>query len=250
MGRPRRHALPPDVPISNSAADRAGRTLRKSIRNGEVSAQDWLAAYQTVVKYRSMHSYPMSRVTTSIRYWVRVVTKDNQLRPSQRHKRMNRIIDKLHRFPQMRLSQMEDIGGCRAVLPTLDQVKGVAERITNRWHGALIIDYTERPKPSGYRAIHVIERRDGRLIEVQLRSQRQDQWAVAVETWASPTVPFNLKDDPDSAPEAVRRYFQVAGEVLALADLGQPADDTLMAELATLQREVTPYVEQAAGGGG
>lgn len=194
-----------------------------------------------------MHSYPMSRVTTSVRYWVRAVTNDNQLRPSQRHKRMNRIINKLHRFPRMRLSQMEDIGGCRVVLPALDQVYGVAERVQARWREAQVIDYIAEPRPSGYRAMHLIERRDGRLIEVQLRTQRQDQWAVAVESWAPPAVSFNLKDEPDSAPRAVRRYFEVAGEVLALADQGEPADDTLMAEFQALGQEIDPLMKRARG---
>jgi GTP pyrophosphokinase len=212
------------------------------VSKGEVSRDEWRAAYQKVVEYRSMHSYPMSRVTTSVRYWVNVTTGDPSLRPSQRHKRMNRIIDKLHRYPRMRLSQMEDIGGCRAVLPSLSDVYGVVGHITKRWPEAEVVDYVAQPKQSGYRAIHVVERRDGRLIEVQLRTRNQDQWAVAVETWAAPAVDFNLKDDPGSAPAVVCRYFQVAGSVLALADLGEVADDSLTAELNRLRQGIQPYI--------
>lgn len=43
-------------------------------------------------------------------------------------------------------------------------------------------DYLEVPRPSGYRAYHLIVHHgeQGRLVEVQLRSQLQHAWAVAV----------------------------------------------------------------------
>jgi ppGpp synthetase/RelA/SpoT-type nucleotidyltranferase len=68
---------------------------------------------------------------------------------------MSRIIDKLLRpgLATMRLSQMEDIGGCRAVLATIDDLRAVEERIRWRWarRGLVdVIDYIDRPKDDGY----------------------------------------------------------------------------------------------------
>lgn len=124
----------------------------------------------------------------------------------------------------------------------------VADHIIKQWPEAEVTDYIKDPKSSGYRAVHVIERRDGRLIEIQLRTQRQDQWAVAVETWLPPAVLFNLKDDPDSAPQVVRQYFETAGDVLALADQGAAADDTLMAKLGLLRDEISPHIQRPTEG--
>lgn len=245
MARPRRQEQPADVPVSNSAADRAGDVLRRLLTGEDVPPAEALAAYRTARMYRDMHNYPMTKVTNGIRHYVKAATGDETLRPGQRHKRMNRIMDKLARYPHMRLSQMEDIGGCRAVLTTLPQVYEVVARIKRRWHDARVIDYFARPRPSGYRAIHLVERRDGRLIEVQLRTARQHQWAVATETWVPPAVPFNLKDDPDDAPVPVRRYFEVAGSLLALADAGEAGDDALRVEFERLQEEIQPYVNRA-----
>ena len=37
-------------------------------------------------------------------------------------------------------------------------------------------DYVAFPKDIGYRAVHYIVRRDGRAIEVQVRTRGQQQW--------------------------------------------------------------------------
>lgn len=42
-------------------------------------------------------------------------------------------------------------------------------------------DYIAHPKQDGYRALHVVVERDGRLIEIQLRTQLQHLWAAHVE---------------------------------------------------------------------
>lgn len=42
-------------------------------------------------------------------------------------------------------------------------------------------DYIEQPKPSGYRGVHLVARYDERRVEVQLRTEIQHEWAVAVE---------------------------------------------------------------------
>jgi putative GTP pyrophosphokinase len=243
MGRPRRQTQPPDTPVSNSAADRAGEVLRRVMRDELRASEDALAAYRTASLYRDMHNYPMTKVTNGVRHYVQAATGNASLRPGQRHKRLNRIMVKLVRHPHMRLSQMEDIGGCRVVLNDLDQVYEVVARIRRRWHDVRVIDYIENPKPSGYRAVHLIERRDGRLIEVQLRTRNQHAWAAATETWVPPAVAFNLKDEPETAPEPVRRYFEAAAESLALEDSGQPDDDTLEAELQALRPALGEYVQ-------
>ena len=89
-----------------------------------------------------------------------------------RPKRSERIIGKLVRFPHMRLPQMEDISGLRVKFPNgPSEVRELLERILQAWPGARVIDYVEKPKTTGYRAIHVIVPEGGRVVEVRLGPQ-------------------------------------------------------------------------------
>ncbi len=106
-------------------------------------------------------------------------------RVAQRLKRMPTILDKLEREPGMNLARMHDIGGCRAILPDEATIYCVVRRIRSRprhlWGIVREYDYIKHPKSSGYRGIHLVVRRDGRLIEVQLRTPSQHRWALNVE---------------------------------------------------------------------
>lgn len=76
---------------------------------------------------------------------------------------------------------MADIGGCRALLIDQSKADAVAARLRRNWDVTRTRDYAAEPKDSGYRAVHLIVRRKGRLIEVQLRTPLQDAWANQVE---------------------------------------------------------------------
>ena len=133
----------PAVAVSNSRADRAGRRFREIMAApgpepvGRAEARaiyDELAACIDLIEtYRRMHEYPLRKVTMGVRVMIENELKEPAPpRPAQRFKRMPRIIQKLMRFPHMRLSQMEDIGGCRAVLATLEDVRRVERRLHRR----------------------------------------------------------------------------------------------------------------------
>ena len=93
---------------------------------------------------------------------------------------MNTLIGKLARESGS-VTQMHDIGGVRAVLPNLRSVYVVRRRLLKSWMIIRERDYIEKPKDSGYRAMHLIVRRKGYPIEVQLRTIAQDVWANNVE---------------------------------------------------------------------
>ena len=93
----------------------------------------------------------------------------------------------------MKLSQMQDIGGCRAVVTTTRRVLELRDSyIASRQAHELVHedDYIHNPKASGYRGIHLIYRYRSATrpeyndlkIELQLRSNLQHAWATAVET--------------------------------------------------------------------
>ena len=112
---------------------------------------------------------------------------------AQRIKRLSSIESKLRRFDWLSLSKMQDLGGCRAVVRSVNY----ADRLVDAYQNSRIKhrllradDYVNTPKKSGYRGHHLIygyfsDRKDtynGLKIELQIRSNLQHIWATAVET--------------------------------------------------------------------
>lgn len=86
-------------------------------------------------------------------------------------------------------------------------------------------DYVTHPKADGYRALHLINRHQDRLLEIQLRTRRQDRWANTVEALARTAAP-GLKFG--HGPKALHDYFIVLGEVHAARDRGGAVDPALL----------------------
>ena len=209
----------PTVTVSNSAADRAGRQLRVWWEGDDETYPVTTVigdAWDVMNAYRAMHEYPLVLVTNGLRDLV--VRHAGGGTVSQRYKRVPRMLDKLGRFPQMRLSQMEDIGGCRAIVADTAAVRRVRARIRNNWDVIREYDYDVEPKPTGYRARHLVVRRTGRLIEIQLRTPRQHEWAEAVEQ-ADTRGAIGIKDG--AGPPPLREFFQVSSRILAMQEMGQ-----------------------------
>jgi hypothetical protein len=94
----------------------------------------------------------------------------------------------------MKLSRIQDIGGCRVVVSSVLEVDELVEyyKRTSRIKHELVREdaYILEPPPSGYRGVHLVykyisDRRttwNGLRIEIQLRSGLQHAWATAVET--------------------------------------------------------------------
>ncbi len=184
-----------------------------------------------------MHAYPLVLVTNGLRSFVARESETGFV--AQRFKRMDRIVNKLGRMPRLRLSQMEDIGGCRAIVENAREVSAIVRRMRNaRWNIVGVNDYSRVPKPDGYRARHIIVRRENRLIEIQLRTPTQHEWAEAVERAAGQTG-HNVKDG--EAPRELLAYFECAARFLAVQEQGGPVDDALIAELDELHAETAHY---------
>lgn len=233
---------------SVSAVNRAGdvlRALQVTANMGKITAPSELGleqifeALDTLEAWRAAHARPLQAATMGLRS--RVSTMGcSQIEVSQRLKRIPTIIDKLRREPGMNLGRMADIGGCRAVLRDLDEV----QRVQSRYSGDAITvrtrDYVEQPKPDGYRAVHVIVRYHGRLIEVQLRTQVQHEWAYTVE---SVTSRFGLDIKAGGGPPPVRDWFAAVSEAMALEEHGEPVSPELLHRVSTLREAAQPYLQ-------
>lgn len=205
---------------SKSEVDRAGRTLASS----EASAGEMQAALGVINNWRASHSFPLNTFQVSLRTKARRI--DEQALIAQRIKRLSSIELKLSRFPTMKVSQMQDIGGCRAVLRNIAQVRELEDsyKDSSIKHKLLRADdYISAPKSSGYRGVHLIYRYfsdrsdsyNGLLIEIQMRSLLQHAWATAVET-----VGTFLKQSLKSSQghDEWLRFFVVMSSAIALRE--------------------------------
>ena len=102
-----------------------------------------------------------------------------------------------------------------------------------------------RGRGTGYRAVHLIVRRKGRLIEVQLRTPLQDEWANQVEE-DSRRVGRNFKGG--QGQQEVHDYYAVVSELLALRERARDPDEDLRQRLLTAYETAQPYLTNDSGG--
>ena len=204
-------------------------------------------AVELVVDWRASFQKPLNAVTQGLRQFVRReqgVGPNVTVPVAQRLKRLVTIVDKLARMPTTNLTQLQDIGGCRAVLDDQGDVYAVLERITKNWDvRGRIRDYVEAPKTSGYRAVHVAVMRQNRLIEVQLRTRAQHEWAVAVERTSARLfegIKFGV------GPPDLMRFFRMAAEGIAITESGQAVDEGFWDEFVKLREQVREYLPPPA----
>ena len=180
--------------FSKSKTDLAGVILAKV----ESSGEDTNKALEILSNWRAAHSYPMHIFKKRLK---RISEKmDKQALSAQRLKRVPSIIKKLRRKyggrkATMKLTQMQDIAGCRVVMSNVKLARllyqdhyiegDLKHQLVNQK------DYISNPKEDGYRSIHLVykynsdkgkDNYNGLLVEVQIRSKLQHIWATAVET--------------------------------------------------------------------
>lgn len=93
-----------------------------------------------------------------------------------RLKRPESVIAKLERDSRIRLSRMQDIAGCRLVTDSKAEQDEIYARLQADFDIYRAYDIRENPH-SGYRAVHVVIRREDKFVEVQVRTRSQREWA-------------------------------------------------------------------------
>jgi putative GTP pyrophosphokinase len=208
--------------FSKGAVDRAGQRIAAGSERDE--------DFEILENWRASHANILNTFKTLLYNRARGMN----VQIAQRLKRRPTIIDKLDREPDMRLSRMHDIAGCRVIFEnendlvqfrtSLHQARFEHKRRgaeDDRWN------YIERPKSSGYRGIHDVytyhvEPKKGRagedqpwngmLVEIQYRTTVQHAWSTAVEL-AGLVTENNPKFDRGS--EDFIEYFRVCSEILS-----------------------------------
>jgi putative GTP pyrophosphokinase len=98
-------------------------------------------------------------------------------------KTVRSIIAKLRRQSTTTLRQMQDLVGCRIVVPDISDQEKYASALQRVFPDCQVVDRRQTPQ-HGYRAIHIIVRAGPRRFEIQLRTGNQDGWANLVEKLA------------------------------------------------------------------
>lgn len=151
--------------ISKTQIDRLGERLKR----GNITEAD----------LRMLDQYRRS-FTEAYDVVVRAVREKLSLEPTGRPaKSTTSISDKLRR-ESIRLTQIQDIAGCRLIATDIANQNAVVQSLTNLFEHTIIVD--RRQKPShGYRAVHVIVNHGGKMIEIQVRTSLQHLWAELSE---------------------------------------------------------------------
>lgn len=192
---------------SKTKVDKSGNFLSKYLdpNNTEFHAagnfmeyrRQFDEAIELANRWRACHAYPLNTFQATLR--TKLKSFKGEPLVAQRLKRMPTILDKLSRYPKMRLSQLQDIAGVRAILGTIDEVFELVDKYVKNpnfphIHVQPIFDYINNPRnEDGYRSVHLIYKYnnkkfpnyDGLKIEIQIRTKLQHVWATAVETVGS-----------------------------------------------------------------
>lgn len=118
----------------------------------------------------------------------------------------------------------------------------MSRRIERNWVIKHRKHYTlAEPAASGYRALHVVVERDGRLIEIQLRTPGEHEWAEAVER-TDKRLGLDLKSG--HGPPVLLRYFRLAADGLAMIDAGEETGPSFMRDFQQAGDEARPFLER------
>lgn len=230
---------------SRSQITNAGKILR----NPEAANEEIAEAVKVVDNWRASHAFPLHVIYMHLR---RMRGSRNDIIVAERLKRLDSITSKLKREPRMNLWTMQDLGGCRVVVPSIQSVYMFAEKFEKsrkRHIKKETYDYIKTPKTSGYRSLHVVyeyhsdksnEYNRNMLIEIQFRTHLQHLWATAVETMGLFTKEA-IKSGQGS--ESVKRFFVLTSALFSTIEKqpivsGVPEDmDSILHEISELDKQ-------------
>ena len=152
-------------------------------------------------------------------YWLRVVLEDELGRQNpdaevgSRTKRAETVAAKLQRRPEMELSQVTDLVGCRIIVGDLAEQRAVVDQLALLYEVQQVDDKSDSPK-FGYRAVHLDVRCRGQLMEIQVQTRNQHRWQLVSERAAS----------YDAAIKYGGGHPEVGRALLELSDLAYQCD--------------------------
>ena len=159
--------------LSNSEIDQLGDRLRNNFRaDGDLEKLDELR--QT---YSDIDTQAYRIIQDALQ-----ACRDKLVITKRKRKTRQSIVDKLYREEKLRLSQMQDIAGCRIVVRGGAQAAcQVNKQLVNAFEEKQLRIQSKPRHKDGYRAIHLIIKINKKSYEIQLRTLAQDVFANLVE---------------------------------------------------------------------
>lgn len=151
--------------ISKTQVDRLGDRLKK----GNITEAD----------LRLLDQYRRS-FTPAYEIVVGTIRKDLALEPTGRPAKSTTSISEKLRRESIRLTQIQDIAGCRLTVTDIAEQDSVVQSLNNLFEKTIIVDRRQQPS-HGYRAVHVIVSSLDKMIEIQVRTALQHLWAELSE---------------------------------------------------------------------
>lgn len=108
------------VEYSRSKIIKAGKTIKK-----ECSVTDEENALKIIDNWRAAHAFPLQVIYMHLK---RMASSNSNIIVAQRLKRLDSIVNKLKREPTMSLWAIQDLGGCRFIVPSIEDVYLYSER--------------------------------------------------------------------------------------------------------------------------
>ncbi len=197
--------------LSRSQIDRLGERLK-----GVPTADD----LQLLAAYRQSFHVALGEVADIVHRVAADLPRSSlSARPA---KSTVSIIGKLRR-ESIRLSQMQDLAGCRLVVSTVPEQDRMVARLLREHPDWTVHDRRIRPS-YGYRAVHVIAAGQGKPVEIQVRTALQHGWAEfseALDRAAGGEVKYG------GGPADVRESLDHLSDIVARLERGEPADPQL-----------------------
>jgi len=179
----------PHFEYSMNEVKRAGEALRGEVLWDEARREELLQIFSVANNWIDTHLYPMVQLRHETVGKIRKLKLEGIT--AARLKRMSSVRKKLRRL-DTKLDQIQDLGGCRAVLRSIADAKKLFDYYQTASRHVLhkSTDYVANPKIGGYRSYHLMLRfqgigpdqvYSGRRVELQIRTRLQHSWATAVE---------------------------------------------------------------------
>jgi ppGpp synthetase/RelA/SpoT-type nucleotidyltranferase len=151
--------------ISKTQIDRLGDRLRK----GNITDSD----LRLLDEYRRSFTAAYGVVAGGIR-------RQLDLEPTGRPAKSTTSIAEKLRRESIRLSQIQDIAGCRLIVSDTVEQDRVVASLVDLFPNNGVVDRRQTPS-HGYRAVHVIAKVQQKGVEIQIRTTLQQLWAELSE---------------------------------------------------------------------